>query len=80
MPVLDGPRLLRRVLAEPTLVSGHAYVYMTAGSGYLSTDVYQLLATLDAPVLFKPFTVDAVLDAIEAAAHHLRSAERTKAS
>jgi CheY-like chemotaxis protein len=80
MPVLDGAGLLRRVLAEPTLVSGHAYVYMTAGGSNLSPDVLQLLATLDAPVLFKPFGVDKVLDAIEAAAHRLHTAERTEAS
>jgi CheY-like chemotaxis protein len=84
MPVLNGQGLLRRVLEEPTLVAGHAYVYMTAGRSYLSPgvspDVHQLLATLDAPVLYKPFSVDDVLDAIEAAAHRLRSTERTEAS
>ena len=80
MPVLDGPGLLRRVLAEPAFVSGHAYVYMTAGRGHLSPDVHQLLATLEAPVLYKPFGVDDVLDAVEAAAYRLRSAERTEAS
>jgi CheY-like chemotaxis protein len=80
MPVLDGAGLLRRVLAEPTLVSGHAYVYMTAGSGHLSPDVHQLLATLDVPVLYKPFGADDVLDTLAAAAHRLRIAERTEAS
>jgi CheY-like chemotaxis protein len=80
MPVLNGQGLLRRVLEEPTLVCGHAYVYMTAGSGCLPPDVQELLAMLDAPVLYKPFGVDEVLDAIEAAAHRLRTAERTEVS
>jgi hypothetical protein len=68
------------VLAEPTLLSDHAYVYMTAAGRYLPPDVHQLLATLDAPVLYKPFSVDDVLDTLAAAAHRLRSGERTAAS
>jgi hypothetical protein len=78
MPVLDGPGLLRRVLEEPTLVAGHAYVYMTAGSGYLSPDVQMLLATLQIPVLLKPFNIDDVLDALAAAAHRLRTRSRPR--
>jgi len=53
---------------------------MTAGRSHLSPDVHQVLATLDAPVLFKPFGVDQVLDAIKTAAHYLLSAEQTEAS
>jgi len=80
MPVLDGPGVLRRVLQEPMLVSGHAYVYMTAGSGYLSPDVQQLLAALQVPVLLKPLGVDDVLEAIAAAVHRVCGMSQAEAS
>jgi two-component system, chemotaxis family, chemotaxis protein CheY len=72
MPRLNGPGLLRRVLDEPTLLSGHAYLYMTAGSRDLPPDLQQVLARLQAPVLLKPFSAAVLLSAIAAAAHWLQ--------
>ena len=75
MPRLNGPGLLRRVLDEPTLLSGHAYLYMTAGSRDLPPDLQQVLARLQAPVLFKPFSVDVLLAAIADATYWLRTGQ-----
>ncbi len=71
MPRLDGPGLLRRVLDDPVLPSRHAYLYMTAGTRDLPLALQQLLAALNAPVLFKPLSVDSLLCAIAKAAHRL---------
>jgi CheY-like chemotaxis protein len=67
MPRLDGPGLLRRVLEEPALLSGHAYIYMTA----TTKDLPPVLAALQAPVVFKPFDSDMLLNIIAEAAHRL---------
>jgi CheY-like chemotaxis protein len=71
MPRLDGPGLLGCVLEKPALLSGHAYLYMTAGTGEFPPPLQQLLAALDAPVLFKPFCIDELLSAIATAAQRL---------
>ncbi|MGO8949410.1 MAG: response regulator [Ktedonobacterales bacterium] len=76
MPCLDGPGLLRRVLGAPTLLTGHAYLYMTAGTPDLPLDLRQVLTALQAPVLFKPFSLDVLLAAIADAAHRLRTVQR----
>ena len=80
MPRLDGPGLLRRVLDEPTLRSDHAYVYMTAGTRDLPPDLQQVLAALQVLVLFKPFSADALLANIAAAAHRLCAIQRRDAA
>src|SRR5262245_44162507 len=71
MPRLDGPGLLRRVRAEPDLANRHVYIYMTATTRLLSPQLQGLLDALDAPRLGKPFTIDAVLEAVERAARKL---------
>jgi len=71
MPRLDGPGLLRRVRAEQDLANRHAYIYMTAATRQIPLELQRLLDTLDAPRLGKPFTIDAVLEAVERAARKL---------
>ena len=80
MPRLDGPGLLRRVLGEPTLLSGNAYVYMTAGTRDLPPDLQPVLAALQVLVLFKPFSAHDLLAAVAAAAHRLCAIQRRDAA
>lgn len=75
MPRLDGQGLLRKVLEEPALVSGYAYLYMTAGTKDIPTDLQQLLTALHAPALFKPIRAATLLHALADAASRLRIAE-----
>jgi len=71
MPRLDGPGLLRRVQAEPDVANRHVYIYMTAATRLISPELQGLLTALDAPRLGKPFTIDAVLEAVERGARRL---------
>jgi CheY-like chemotaxis protein len=71
MPRLNGPGLLRCILDTPALVSGHAYVYITAGTRDLPLALQELLTALDAPVLFKPLSIDELLVAIANAVQRL---------
>ena len=74
MPHLNGPDLLRRVLEEPDLQNGHAYIYITAGTRDLPPDLEQVLAALHAPAVFKPFDVDTLLTAVAQAEQQLLAA------
>ena len=73
MPRLNGPGLLRRVLREPALVVGHAYVYMTASTRDVPPALQALLDSLHAQALFKPITAHALIAAIGVAAEQLRT-------
>jgi CheY-like chemotaxis protein len=60
MPGLDGPALYNEILARwPT---GGPRVLFTSGFAELSQ--YEATATRDVPLLFKPFTIDDLCDAI----------------
>jgi CheY-like chemotaxis protein len=74
MPHLNGPDLLRRVLDEPALQNGRAYIYLTAGSREQMQDLQEVLGALHAPIVFKPFTVEALLAAVARAEQQLRKA------
>ena len=67
MPIMDGEQLLRIVAADSALVTRHRYIVVTGTSRVRAPDVQALLATLDAPVIFKPFKPDDILDAVEQA-------------
>lgn len=79
MTRLDGPDLLRQVLDEPALVAGHAYVFMTAERQMVPPALQQILDTLHARVLFKPFGIRVLLAAIAEAALPLRPPETDEA-
>jgi two-component system cell cycle sensor histidine kinase/response regulator CckA len=61
MPGLDGPALHKEILAR--WPSGGPRVLFT--SGFAETFRYEATGTLDVPVLRKPFTVDALRDAVD---------------
>jgi CheY-like chemotaxis protein len=71
MPHLDGPGLLAEVLEDPILAARHVYLYMTADRS-ITPAVAHILAELDAPVLHKPFDLDALLAAVGLAARRAR--------
>ena len=64
MPEIDGPTLYREVLAR--WPSGGPHVLFV--SGFAETSGYEAaLKALDVPVLFKPFTLDELSDAVNRA-------------
>lgn len=68
MPVAPGTDLLRAVAQEPRLARRHGYIAMTAGSQALAQSVSDTLAALGGQILLKPFGVDTLLMAVNAAA------------
>jgi CheY-like chemotaxis protein len=76
MPWLDGRGLLDTVTASPELERRSAFIYMTAAERVLPrTFVGELLAR-GAPVLRKPFDLDALTRAVEEAQTRLRRGSR----
>jgi CheY-like chemotaxis protein len=73
MPRLDGLGVLRAVQAEPHLAQRHVYILLTARSR-MSTPVRELAATLDVPLVRKPFDLETLLQAVEQAAGRLGKA------
>lgn len=71
MPRLDGPGLLRAVIAEPGLAERHAFIGMTASGPTTVPEFMRLLEAVRAPIILKPFTLDMILDAAADAASRL---------
>lgn len=71
MPRMDGAQMLRRVAANPALAARHAYLYMTAGNRHDDPQVRRVLAALDVPVIRKPFDVDEIVAAVDAAVRRI---------
>ena len=74
MPTSSGTDLLRVVAQEPRLARRHRFIAMTAGSQALAQSVADTLGTLGGQILLKPFGVDALLGAVNAAARRRRPA------
>jgi len=66
----DGSSLLAAA-ADEALLRRHAYVLVTANPEGLSPTWRRLLMRLSAPVVAKPFDLDALLHVVTAAAAHL---------
>lgn len=71
MPVMDGMQLLRAVEADNGLARRHRFLVVTANRDTIRPDGYALLDHFGAPVLAKPFELDDLLGAVEAAALRL---------
>ena len=71
MPVLDGEGVLERVAAGGEELRRHAYVLMTGAADHLSPRLAVLVGELNVPVVAKPFSLDALLAAVAAAARRL---------
>jgi CheY-like chemotaxis protein len=67
MPRVDGLDVLRIVAAEEAL-RRHAYLLVTAGGKTLPLADAQLITRLGVRIIAKPFDLDALLDAVAAAA------------
>jgi CheY-like chemotaxis protein len=78
MPRLDGPGLLRAVLADPQLYGRHAFLYTTATDGRLAPTLQRQLEELRAPLLRKPFDLVVFLDAVAAGVERLSQASEPK--
>ena len=70
MPDIDGEAVLRAVTADADL-KRHAYVLITAERAVVTKGVEQLLAQIAAPIIQKPFDLDAVLQVVDAAARRI---------
>lgn len=71
MPRVSGITVLHTVADDPRLSSSHAYIVMTANFQAGDTELSAVLARLSAPVLEKPFDLDALLDTVADAAKRL---------
>lgn len=67
----DGLFVLRTVCADEDLRRRHAFVAITASPQKMTPAVHELLAQLSAPLITKPFDIDALLRAVTTAASHL---------
>jgi CheY-like chemotaxis protein len=67
MPELDGQQVLETVAADAKLARHHAFVLMTAHTRTLPLPLIAMLKQLDVSVLYKPFDIDALLDAVDRA-------------
>lgn len=73
MPVMDGMRLLRTLDAEAgALARRHRFLVVTANQDTITAEDRTLLGRFDVPVIAKPFDLDELLDAVEAAALRLQ--------
>ena len=72
MPGLDGEELLAVITGDAGLSTRHAYILMTAAHQRLTPNVTSTLARLSAPILEKPFDLDALLNLVAQAAARLR--------
>ncbi len=72
MPVMDGMRLLRTVDEDEALVRRHRFLVVTANRDTITPDGYTLLERFGARVIAKPFELDDLLAAVEAATLGLR--------
>lgn len=73
MPGTNGEELLALVAGDCTLSARHAYILMTAAQRQLTPAVEALAASISAPILHKPFDIDALLDSVSAAVQRLSS-------
>jgi two-component system nitrogen regulation response regulator NtrX len=71
MPGLDGVAVLRAVSADSRLSLQHAYILVSAGGAGDIARAEPLLTTLQGRAVNKPFDMDTLLDAVEAAARQL---------
>jgi CheY-like chemotaxis protein len=74
MPRLSGAKLIAAVVADRQLRTQHAFIYMTAVDRVLEPELRTQLETLQAPVLGKPFALEACLTAVAASAKRLAPA------
>jgi CheY-like chemotaxis protein len=80
MPRLDGAGVLEAVTREQALAQRHRFVLVTANPLPLPPALYTLLASLEVPLLAKPFDVDILLDMVAHLANDAHRARRARAA
>lgn len=73
LPRLDGIEVLRAIAHDKRLAARHAVILLTAVVHRRYQAAEDLCAALGAPLMLKPFDLDALLGAVAAAAHLLPS-------
>lgn len=71
MPQLDGAAVLSAVARDHKLATRHAYFVLTAAPRTAPFALDHLARALDVRVIIKPFDIDELLAAVEAAAQRL---------
>lgn len=79
MPRMNGGAVLTAVESDVQLARRDAFILITANLATLPLSVATLLLRLDVPVISKPFDMDELLDAVEAAARRLFHADAESA-
>jgi CheY-like chemotaxis protein len=64
LPDIDGISLLEVIAADPRLAYGHTYLLMVDEHYLLPNHAHVVLAALGIPLLFKPFDLDALFEAV----------------
>jgi CheY-like chemotaxis protein len=73
LPEFDGVQVLRMVAEDASLAGRHAFILLTAVSDKRFQEAEAVCAEFMVPVISKPFELDAVLGAVDAAVHRLPS-------
>ncbi|HEX9036103.1 MAG TPA: response regulator [Ktedonobacterales bacterium] len=73
MPVVDGVQTLEAVAADEELARRHAFLIMTASSVNDHKGLLKLVHEFNAPVLTKPFSIEALLRTLNVVAARLRN-------
>lgn len=71
MPHPDGEAVLEAVQSERRLAERHAYVLVTASPGRISPQFADVLSSLNAPIVEKPFDVEQLLATVAQASARL---------
>ena len=71
LPQLDGIQVLRMVAEDPSLAGRHALILLTAVADQRFQEAETVCAHFMVPIIAKPFELDAILGAVDAAAHRL---------
>jgi CheY-like chemotaxis protein len=71
LPQLDGVQVLRMAAEDPSLAGRHAFILLTAVADERFQEAKTVCAHFMAPIIAKPFELDAILGAVDAAAHPL---------
>ncbi|MDE3231445.1 MAG: response regulator [Chloroflexota bacterium] len=79
MPQMSGEETLVAAEAHPALWNRLAFIVITANPRRLSERAQALLARTGIPLLVKPFDIDALEEAVRAAANSLASANGSRA-
>ena len=71
LPVIDGCNLLEIVVQDEDLRARHTFLMMAASPRHAVDDCGEAIDDLDVPVMPKPFSIDDLVEAVQAAQQRL---------